>query len=359
MARVDAAAAAAWCSRSRTSSRSRVALARALDAFAERWRGAAPRRGRRHYDVPADHFTRYDLGLMREQAGALARARCAWWACRSRWGFRSVDARASSACRARWRSALLQTLDALARAARRRSPTSWCSRSVRAARARSTSPVERRGRCRDARPRVGRDDARAALRARARARASGCSSSVAIPFASASGSPGGTSTPPPPVPITSGSAPARRRDDRRAAGHRLGRGQAEALVERGHHDERRAPVEPRRSSSVSTRPVMRSRCGAAELARAARARRSPDGLRRRASARTSGGSCASASHQRTRRPCSGPRRGRRRGARPARARRSESGRNSSVSSPLPSMRSRSGATREVAPDLAARSPATR
>ncbi len=26
------------------------------------------RRGRRHYDVPADHFTRYDLSLMREQA---------------------------------------------------------------------------------------------------------------------------------------------------------------------------------------------------------------------------------------------------------------------------------------------------
>ena len=43
-------------------------LARAHDALAERWSGAAPRRGRRHYDVPADHFTRYDLGLMREQA---------------------------------------------------------------------------------------------------------------------------------------------------------------------------------------------------------------------------------------------------------------------------------------------------
>jgi SAM-dependent methyltransferase len=27
------------------------------------------RRGRRHYDVPADHFTRYELDLMREQAG--------------------------------------------------------------------------------------------------------------------------------------------------------------------------------------------------------------------------------------------------------------------------------------------------
>ena len=27
-------------------------------------------RGRRHYDVPHDHFTRYELPLMREQAGA-------------------------------------------------------------------------------------------------------------------------------------------------------------------------------------------------------------------------------------------------------------------------------------------------
>ena len=43
-------------------------LARAQDALAEIWSRAAPRRGRRHYDVPADHFTRYDLGLMREQA---------------------------------------------------------------------------------------------------------------------------------------------------------------------------------------------------------------------------------------------------------------------------------------------------
>ena len=43
-------------------------LARAQDTVAELWSGATPRRGRRHYDVPADHFTRYDVGLMREQA---------------------------------------------------------------------------------------------------------------------------------------------------------------------------------------------------------------------------------------------------------------------------------------------------
>ncbi|MEM7411867.1 MAG: methyltransferase domain-containing protein [Myxococcota bacterium] len=44
-------------------------IARAGDWFAERWRGTALPRGRRHYDVPHDHFTRYELDLMREQAG--------------------------------------------------------------------------------------------------------------------------------------------------------------------------------------------------------------------------------------------------------------------------------------------------
>jgi SAM-dependent methyltransferase len=42
--------------------------ARALDDLREGWLGRRAARGRRHYDVPADHFTRYDLGLMREQA---------------------------------------------------------------------------------------------------------------------------------------------------------------------------------------------------------------------------------------------------------------------------------------------------
>jgi SAM-dependent methyltransferase len=42
--------------------------ARGLDAFRERWLGRPLRRGRRHYDVPSDHFTRYELDLMREQA---------------------------------------------------------------------------------------------------------------------------------------------------------------------------------------------------------------------------------------------------------------------------------------------------
>jgi SAM-dependent methyltransferase len=42
--------------------------ARWFDDLREVWRPRAVRRGRRHYDVPADHFTRYDLDLMREQA---------------------------------------------------------------------------------------------------------------------------------------------------------------------------------------------------------------------------------------------------------------------------------------------------
>ena len=45
-------------------------LARVADRFREGWLRRPARRGRRHYDVPADHFTRYELGLMREQASA-------------------------------------------------------------------------------------------------------------------------------------------------------------------------------------------------------------------------------------------------------------------------------------------------
>jgi SAM-dependent methyltransferase len=40
--------------------------ARAQDRFREDTLGRAPKRGRRHYDVPADHFTRYELQLLRE-----------------------------------------------------------------------------------------------------------------------------------------------------------------------------------------------------------------------------------------------------------------------------------------------------
>lgn len=45
-----------------------IRLARTLDELAEGPLGRAVRPGRRMYDVPTDHFTRYDLGLMRAQA---------------------------------------------------------------------------------------------------------------------------------------------------------------------------------------------------------------------------------------------------------------------------------------------------
>ncbi|MEE9607366.1 MAG: methyltransferase domain-containing protein [Myxococcota bacterium] len=43
-------------------------VARWGDAVGEGWLGRQLARGRRHYDVPSDHFTRYELDLMREQA---------------------------------------------------------------------------------------------------------------------------------------------------------------------------------------------------------------------------------------------------------------------------------------------------
>jgi len=43
-------------------------LSRGADAWRERVLRRPPARGRRHYDVPHDHFTRYELGVMREQA---------------------------------------------------------------------------------------------------------------------------------------------------------------------------------------------------------------------------------------------------------------------------------------------------
>ncbi|MFQ5418524.1 MAG: class I SAM-dependent methyltransferase [Myxococcota bacterium] len=42
-------------------------VARAADRVKEGWLRRPVPRGRRHYDVPSDHFTRYELDLMREQ----------------------------------------------------------------------------------------------------------------------------------------------------------------------------------------------------------------------------------------------------------------------------------------------------
>ena len=43
-------------------------VTRAIDAFREDWLGWPVMRGRRGYDTPSDHFTRYEVDLMREQA---------------------------------------------------------------------------------------------------------------------------------------------------------------------------------------------------------------------------------------------------------------------------------------------------
>ena len=43
-------------------------ITRTIDAIREDWLGWGPLRGRRGYDTPSDHFTRFELDLMREQA---------------------------------------------------------------------------------------------------------------------------------------------------------------------------------------------------------------------------------------------------------------------------------------------------
>ena len=43
-------------------------VTRAIDEFREDWLGLGPLRGRRGYDTPSDHFTRYEVDLMKEQA---------------------------------------------------------------------------------------------------------------------------------------------------------------------------------------------------------------------------------------------------------------------------------------------------
>jgi ubiquinone/menaquinone biosynthesis C-methylase UbiE len=43
-------------------------IARWIDAFRQDWLGREPLQARRGYDTPSDHFTRYEVDLMREQA---------------------------------------------------------------------------------------------------------------------------------------------------------------------------------------------------------------------------------------------------------------------------------------------------
>jgi SAM-dependent methyltransferase len=87
--------------------------ARRLDALREGWLRCELPRGRRHYDVPHDHFTRYDLALMREQAGEWVDLDLVEGVSLA-WGFpgwsRAVGRLPAVAARA-----ALQALDALAR----------------------------------------------------------------------------------------------------------------------------------------------------------------------------------------------------------------------------------------------------
>ena len=112
-------------------------VARAVDALRRALVARDLPRGRRHYDVPHDHFTRYDLGLMREQAGAcleleLRRGHLA------RLGAAAlVAARAAAAARLAQR--LLAALDAIARCWPARRRRGACSRAGRAAQRRSSA----------------------------------------------------------------------------------------------------------------------------------------------------------------------------------------------------------------------------
>jgi len=45
-------------------------VGRSVDDVREQWLGVGPRQERRGYDAPSDHFTRYEVPLMREQADA-------------------------------------------------------------------------------------------------------------------------------------------------------------------------------------------------------------------------------------------------------------------------------------------------
>jgi SAM-dependent methyltransferase len=88
-------------------------VARGLDAFKQIGMQRQPARGRRHYDVPHDHFTRYDLGLMRAQASeALVLEHVEGVSLG--WGMPGWS-RAIARLPARGGRALLRTLDAAAR----------------------------------------------------------------------------------------------------------------------------------------------------------------------------------------------------------------------------------------------------
>lgn len=88
-------------------------LARAADAWREVFLRRPPRRGRRPYDVPADHFTRFDFDLMREQAGRHLEA-ISFLGISLAWGL-AAWSRAANAMPAPLAHRALRGLDAMAR----------------------------------------------------------------------------------------------------------------------------------------------------------------------------------------------------------------------------------------------------
>jgi len=88
-------------------------LARLTDDLRERGAGREPARGRRHYDVPADHFTRYELGLLRAHAERHLKLERAFGVSLG-WGLPAWT-RGVERLRAPLAEALLRGLDALAR----------------------------------------------------------------------------------------------------------------------------------------------------------------------------------------------------------------------------------------------------
>ncbi len=88
-------------------------LARIKDDLRDTLLRRPARRGRRHYDVPADHFTRYDFALMREQAGGCL-TQLSWVGVSLAWGF-APWTRLLERLPAPVATGLLRALDAIAR----------------------------------------------------------------------------------------------------------------------------------------------------------------------------------------------------------------------------------------------------
>ena len=89
--------------------------ARGLDRVRERWLGRELRRGRRHYDVPHDHFTRYELGADARAGRRASSSSSGWRAISLGLGRAGLVARAGAPAGAAGSGRCSRALDALAR----------------------------------------------------------------------------------------------------------------------------------------------------------------------------------------------------------------------------------------------------